>query len=90
MLIRDSLAELLFGDNEVLVAARDLVNDHSVRPVEGDTVTYAELILQTNRAANALLGLGLKAGDRVLMIVKDCPEFYYLFWGASLLRGENG
>lgn len=44
VLIRDSLAELLFGDNEVLVAARDLVNDHSVRPVEGGMVTYVHIL----------------------------------------------
>jgi len=35
VLIRDSLAELLFGEGEVLVAARDLVNDRTVRRVEG-------------------------------------------------------
>ena len=26
--------------------------------------------------------LGLKPGDRLLMVVKDCPAFFYLFWGA--------
>ena len=35
-----------------------------------------------NRAGNALLALGLKPGDRLLMVVKDCPAFFYLFWGA--------
>ena len=49
VLIRDSLAELLFGDNEVLVAARDLVNDHSVRPVEGDTVTYVHILFDQHQ-----------------------------------------
>src|SRR5262252_1184692 len=47
-----------------------------------ETVTYAELAERVNRAGNALLALGLKPGDRVLMIVKDCPGFFYLFWGA--------
>lgn len=44
VLIRDSLAELLFGDSEVLVAAKDLVNDASVRIVEGGDVTYVHLL----------------------------------------------
>jgi len=47
-----------------------------------ETVTYAELGERVNRAGNALLALGLKPGDRVLMVVKDCPAFFYLFWGA--------
>jgi benzoate-CoA ligase family protein len=47
-----------------------------------ETVTYAELAERVNRAGNALLGLGLKPGDRLLMMVKDCPAFFYLFWGA--------
>src|SRR5215813_10931464 len=47
-----------------------------------ETVTYAELAQRVNRAGNALLAAGLRPGDRVLMIVKDCPAFFYLFWGA--------
>ena len=49
VLIRDSLAELLFGENEVLVAARDLVNDLSVRPVEGGTVTYVHILFDRHQ-----------------------------------------
>src|SRR5450631_2770047 len=29
-----------------------------------------------------LVRLGLTRGERVLMVVKDCPAFFYLFWGA--------
>ncbi|MEI7870741.1 MAG: benzoate-CoA ligase family protein [Alphaproteobacteria bacterium] len=47
-----------------------------------ETVTYAELAERVNRTGTALLGLGLKPGDRLLMVVKDCPAFFYLFWGA--------
>ncbi len=48
----------------------------------GETVTYGALAAAVNRAGNALSGLGIQPGDRVLMMVKDCPEFLYLFWGA--------
>jgi Hint domain len=44
VLIRDSLAELLFGEYEVLVTARDLVNDNSVTVVEGREVEYFHLL----------------------------------------------
>ncbi len=52
-----------------------------IRDVNGD-VTYGELAERVNRAGNALLGLGAGQGDRVIMVVKDCPEFIYLFFGA--------
>jgi benzoate-CoA ligase family protein len=48
----------------------------------GGEVTYAELVDNVNRAGNALRTLGLAPGQRMMMLVKDCPEFFYLFWGA--------
>jgi benzoate-CoA ligase family protein len=53
----------------------------AIRTADGD-VSYAELAERVNRCGNALLALGVKRGDRLLMVVKDCPEFFYLFWGA--------
>jgi len=47
-----------------------------------ESVTYGELAAKVNRAGNALLGLGLAPGARLVMVVKDCPAFFYLFWGA--------
>lgn len=49
VLIRDSLAELLFGEAEVLIAARDLVNDHSVRRVEGGMVEYVHILFDRHQ-----------------------------------------
>jgi benzoate-CoA ligase family protein len=46
------------------------------------SVTYAELAANVNRCAGMLEHLGLHPGDRLLMIVKDSPVFFYLFWGA--------
>ena len=45
-------------------------------------VTYGELARCVGRAGNALLEFGLRSGDRMLMVVKDCPEFFQFFWGA--------
>ena len=53
----------------------------AIRTVHGD-VTYGQLAEQVNRCGNALRSMGLGSGDRILMIVKDCPEFFSLFWGA--------
>ena len=44
VLLTDAVAALLFGEAEVLVAARHLVNDLTIRPQEGGTVTYLHLM----------------------------------------------
>jgi benzoate-CoA ligase family protein len=48
----------------------------------GGEVTYAELAANVARCGNLLLRLGLERGERLLLVVKDCPEFFYLFLGA--------
>jgi benzoate-CoA ligase family protein len=53
----------------------------AVRGAAGE-VTYAALAAGVNRCGNALLRLGVGRGERLLMVVRDCPEFFYLFWGA--------
>ncbi len=53
----------------------------AIRTVTGQ-VTYAQLAARVNRCGNVLHSMGIAAGERMLMIVKDCPEFFYLFWGA--------
>jgi hypothetical protein len=49
ILIRDGLADLLFGESEVLVAAKHLVNDRSVRRVEGGAVEYCHLMFDRHQ-----------------------------------------
>ena len=59
------------------------------RTVDGD-VTYGALGENVNRCGNVLQALGAAAGDRVLMIVKDCPAFVYLFLGGDQSRYRSG
>lgn len=53
-----------------------------VRCVDGTTVSYRQLQQRVNQSGNFLLANGFTSGDRILLVVKDCPEFLYLFWGA--------
>lgn len=53
VLVRDSLAELLFGDAEVLVAAKDLVNDRSVRVREGGMVDYVHILFDKHQLVSS-------------------------------------
>jgi acyl-coenzyme A synthetase/AMP-(fatty) acid ligase len=47
-----------------------------------EAVTYADLLRRVNRFGNALLSLGVRPGERFLMVVKDSPDFIALFFGA--------
>lgn len=53
VLVRDSLAELLFGEAEVLVAAKDLVNDRSVRVCEGGMVDYVHILFDRHQLVSS-------------------------------------
>ncbi len=48
----------------------------------GGTLTYAELDAHVNRFANALLKMGVKAGDRVALVLPNSPQFVIAFFGA--------
>ncbi len=86
--ISNSPAELTFAAN--FNVAVPFIDRHlgegrggkvAIRSADGD-ITYGELAANVNRAGNALTALGLSAGDRVVMAIKDCSAFFYIFWGA--------
>jgi benzoate-CoA ligase family protein len=54
----------------------------AIRTADGAEITYGALAAECDRWGEALLGMGLRPGDRQLMMVLDCPEFFSLFWGA--------
>jgi benzoate-CoA ligase len=47
-----------------------------------EKVSYEQLLDRTNRAGNVLLQLGVRAEERVLLMLLDTPEFLYCFFGA--------
>ena len=56
--------------------------DKAAIVTESASWTYRELSIAVNKSGNHLLSLGLKPGDRLLMVVTDCPDFIALFFGA--------
>lgn len=44
VLVRNAMAELLFGESEVLVAAKDLVDDHRITRCPTEMVTYVHIM----------------------------------------------
>ena len=68
-----------FIDRHLLEGRKDKV---IIRETGGQEVTYGHLAERVNQSGNVLKNLGLNPGDRLLMMVKDSAEFFYLFWGA--------
>jgi benzoate-CoA ligase len=48
-----------------------------------ETYTYGDAVRMSNRAGNALRELGVEMEDRVLIVLPDCPEFVWTWFGAS-------
>src|SRR5688572_22296090 len=63
---------------------RHLAAGHGKAPAflyEDRVLTYADVGDLANRTANALIELGVRMEDRVLMLCLDAPEFMGTFWG---------
>jgi len=87
-LLVDAAAEIRFP--QVFNVASEFIDRHlhegraakiAVRTRKGD-ITYRELFEGVNRTANFLDAARVGRGSRVLMIVKDSVEFFFVFWGA--------
>jgi len=57
--------------------------DHVVFQFRDTPIALGELNDQINRAANGLLALGVKPGDKVAIMLPNCPEFLYAWFGAN-------
>lgn len=54
---------------------------------EDQVFTYRHLDEQVNRMANVLHGLGLQRGDRVALLLPNCPEFVISYLGVLKMGG---
>lgn len=71
MLVRGPQAEMLFGERDVLVAAKHLVNDNSIRIVEGGWVDYYHMLFDEHQIifAEACPTESLFPGEQTLQSV---------------------
>jgi long-chain acyl-CoA synthetase len=70
-------AHLEYGDSTVLDQLERSVANHGDRPAYdflGRTTTYAELGQLVRRVAEGLRRLGVGAGDRVALVMPNCPQ----------------
>lgn len=93
ILIQNEMAELLFGEPEVLVAAKELVNDHSVRVREGGSVTYVHLLFDRHQIviSNGLESESFLPGGQITNLFEEeaVAEICALFPNLDPHTGEG-
>lgn len=52
-------------------------------------LSYGELHLEVNRAANGLASLGVRPGDKVAMMMPNGPEFLFFWFGLNRIGAVN-
>jgi crotonobetaine/carnitine-CoA ligase len=57
--------------------------DHVVFQFRDDPITLGELNDGINQAANGYLALGIQPGDKVAIMLPNCPEFLYSWFGLN-------
>ena len=81
-------ASLIYPEAPIHSLLEGAVKRHADRPALeflGFELTYAQLWEQVKRFATALERLGVKKGDRVAVMLPNCPQFVIAFFGASMI-----
>ena len=50
---------------------------------EDQTFTYGDAARMSNRVGNTLREFGVEIEDRILIVLPDCPEFVWTWFGAA-------
>lgn len=71
---------VLLNMGEILkVHAKKYPMKMALKDWRGKALTYPELESRTNRLANSLLGMGLRKGDRIAIMLYNCAEFIEIY-----------
>ncbi|MEM9043384.1 MAG: Hint domain-containing protein [Pseudomonadota bacterium] len=91
VLIRDWRAELLFGEPEVLVPARDLVNDTTIRPAPTAQATAYQLLLDHHDLiqSSKLETESFMPSEQSLMVMNDPARLALFALHPSLRRAPD-
>ena len=63
--------------------------DHPALVVGDRRLSYRELNRYVNRLANALLGAGLRKGDKFATVLPNCLELMAAYWAAAQDRARH-
>jgi len=70
------------SDNFVDRHLREGRGEKAAISCESRTLTYAQIAEKVNRAGNALLQLGIRAEERIMLLLPDVPEFAVAYFAA--------
>ena len=76
---------LTYPDKTLVDYLTDLARDHGGKPAllfKGAALSYGDLDSQSNAFAAALTALGVRPGDRVALVLPNCPQFFVAEFGA--------
>jgi long-chain acyl-CoA synthetase len=80
--VADTLAP--YPDRTLVDLLADLARDHRNTPAlffKGGSVSYGALESQSDAFAAALIALGVARGDRVALLLPNCPQFFVAEFG---------
>ena len=70
----------------ILAPSKSRGQDRDIALICNDEmVTYKQLWSRVNQAGNAFLGLEVASGDRVILMVRDTPAFFYVYLGLMMI-----
>ena len=70
-----------------LEAAADNVPKRTATIFYGSTLTYQQLEWQANQFGHALHGLGIRPGDRVMIVLPNMPQMIVAYYGTLKIGG---
>lgn len=75
-------------DGSLISLFREISKKNKNKPAlyfEGKIKTYNEIDIEVNKLSNSLKKIGIKKGDRVAVILPNCPQFYTIFLAVQSL-----
>lgn len=73
-----------YPEQTLLDCLSDLARDHGSKPAlffKGSSLSYGALESQSNAFAAALAAMGVKPGDRIGLLLPNCPQFFVVEFG---------
>jgi crotonobetaine/carnitine-CoA ligase len=68
---------------DVIEQAAQKGNNNTYLFWEDQEISFAEFDATVNRVANGLRSLGVNKGDKICLLMHNCPEFLYSWFGAN-------